>query len=90
MLTLHVLFYSLIALGMQKPNEACFYKSKGKSYEPHFDIYSGNELWSCIEGKNNFFCAVALYLYHIKTKSDEKLGKFNCRDLINKLLNNFN
>jgi len=62
-----------------------FYQSSAHLIEPHFDIISGDETWYCRNGKNNFFYAVALFLYHVKTKCDGKFGRMKYRDLLSLL-----
>ena len=68
----------------QQSHRVMFYQKNPESQvEPHFDIISGNEIWQAYKGNNNLFCAIALFLYHIKTKSP---GYFfihmNCSELL--------
>jgi len=51
-----------------------FYQKNPSDQDSHFDIISGTETWFSYTGKNNLFCAIALFLHHISTKCDGLFG----------------
>jgi hypothetical protein len=60
-----------------------FYQKNPESMiEPHYDIFSGGEIWQSFKGNDNLFCAVALFLYHVKTKSQGMFLQMNCNELL--------
>ena len=76
-----------LALGERNREEICFYKDNPNKCEGLWQIYSGGEEWRCIKGKDNFFCAIALFFYHIKQKMKCVFGYHCYKELINMLLN---
>jgi len=51
-----------------------FRESTTESFEPHYDILSGKEVWKTPPGVDNLFCAVVLFVHHIRTKRHGTLG----------------
>lgn len=59
-----------------------YQKNSDSQIEPHFDVFSGNEIWQAYKGNDNLFCAIALFLYHVKTKSQGYFLQMNCSELL--------
>ena len=67
----------------EQPHRVWFYqKNPDSQIEPHFDVVSGKEIWQAYNGNDNLFCAVALFLYHVKTKSQGYFIHMNCTELL--------
>lgn len=74
--------YPNVVPQIEKPNKVYFYqKNPDSCVEPHYDIISGGETWNCYKGNNNLFCAVSLFLLHVKNKNDGYFYSMDCRDL---------
>lgn len=66
----------------EKPNKVYFYqKNPDSCVEPHYDVISGGETWNCYKGNNNLFCAVSLFLLHVKIKNDGYFYSMDCHEL---------
>ena len=66
-----------------QPHRVWFYqKNPDSQIEPHFDVISGKEIWQSYKGNDNLFSAIALFLYHIKTKSQGYFIHMNCAELL--------
>jgi len=66
-----------------QPHKVCFYqKNPDSQIEPHFDVISGKDIWQAYKGNDNLFCAIALFLYHVKTKSQGHFIHMNCTELL--------
>lgn len=59
-----------------------YQKNPESSIEPHFNIISGGEIWQSYKGNDNLFCAIALFLYHVKNKSQGMFMQMNCSELL--------
>ena len=67
----------------EQGNRVWFYqKNPESSIEPHYDVYSGGDIWQTYKGNDNLFCAIALFLHHIKTKSHGMFLQMNCNELL--------
>ena len=67
----------------EQESRVWFYQKNPESLiELHFDVYSGGEVWQCFKGNENLFCAIALFLYHIKIKSSGMFLQMNCSELL--------
>lgn len=44
------------------------YQKNGPEYEPHFNVFYEENMINCQGGKDNFFYAMSIFLYLIKTK----------------------
>lgn len=65
------------------PHRVWFYQKNPESaLEPHFEIVSGREVWPTFKGNDNLFCAIALFLHHVKTKSQGYFLHMNCSELL--------
>lgn len=53
----------------------CIYQSG--IMPPHYQVIIGEDVWDLPKGRNNLFCAILLFLRHIKTKHCGMLGRVN-------------
>lgn len=66
-----------------QPHKVWFYqKNPDSQIEPHFDVISGKEIWQAYKGNDNLFCAIALFLHHVKNKSQGYFLHMNCAELL--------
>jgi hypothetical protein len=65
------------------PSKVFFYqKNPDERIEPHYDIISGKELWTGVRGQENVFTAIALFLVHVKAKSQGYFQQMSCKELL--------
>jgi hypothetical protein len=71
------------------PTRVSFYqKNAEEKIEPHYDVISGKELWPAVNGTENVFCAIALFLLHVKTKGVGYFQKMNCKEMLRLITDN--
>jgi len=46
--------------------EIAFVKYSGMMEEPQFNIKSNNDVWHCMPGKDNLYCAIVFFCIHLR------------------------
>ena len=63
-------------------NSLIIYQTNQPLLEPNFEVYYEDEVYNCLNGKDNFFFAAVIFLHLMRMRMPNVVGKLKIDDLM--------